>query len=94
MSTYCVYHLIHVRTPHQHLPKLLIADVPEGEEVTEELLERAGFSFGEFGVNWANHVLTEVNAQDSPSDLIARIRQGEGDRIDYADLKARAEAPL
>lgn len=94
MSTYCVYHLIHVRTPHQHLPKLLVTEVPEGAEVTEELLEQAGYQFGEFDTAWANHVLTEVDAQESPSDLVARIRQGEGDHITYADLVAKAEEPL
>jgi len=41
MATFAVYHLIYVRTPHQHIPKLVITDAPEGEQPTEELLERA-----------------------------------------------------
>ena len=94
MATFAVYHLIHVRTPHQHIPKLVITDVPEGEEPTEELLERAGYQFGEFNIPWANHALDKVDAKESPADLVARIRQGEGERIAWPDLVARAEAPL
>lgn len=94
MATWCVYHLIHVRTPHQYIPKLVITDVPDGEEVTEELLERAGFMFSEFNIPWANHGIMRVSAQESPPDLVARIRQGFGERIAYSELVTRAEAPL
>jgi len=94
MTTWCVYHLIHVRTPHQHLPKLVIREVPEGEDVTEDLLERAGYLFQEFDIPWANHVLTEVDAKDSPADLVAHIRQGDGESITWGELQARAEEPL
>jgi hypothetical protein len=94
MATFAVYHLIHVRTPHQHIPKLVITEVPEGETVTQDLVERAGYMFGEFNVPWANHVLEQVDVKESPADLVSRIRQGEGERITYADLGARAEAPL
>ena len=94
MSTWCVYHLIHVRTPYQHLPKLLVTDVPEGENVTQDLRERAGYQFGESNIAWANHILEEVNAQESPSDLVARIRQGGFERMTYAELLERANDPL
>ena len=94
MATFAVYHMIHVRTPHQHIPKLVITDVPEGEELSEELLERAGYQFGEFDIPWANHVLEQVDAKGSPSDLVARIRSGEGEWIAWPDLVAQAEAPL
>ena len=94
MSTWCVYHLIHVRTPHLHIPKLVISDIPADETVTTDLLERAGYQFGEFDVPWANHVLEQVGVKDSPADLVARIRQGDGERIVYTDLVAQAEAPL
>ena len=94
MSTWCVYHLIHVRTPHQYIPKLLITDVPEDEEVTTELLERAGYQFEEFNIPWANHVLAQVDARESPSDLVARIRKGGFDRITFSDLAAKAAEPL
>ena len=94
MVTFAVYHLIHVRTPHQYIPKLVITDVPDGDEPTEELLERAGYQFGEFNISWANHALEKVDAKGSPSDLVARIRQGDGERIAWRNLVARAEAPL
>jgi hypothetical protein len=94
MATYVVYHLIHVHTPYKHIPKLLITDVPEGEEPTRELLERAGYQFGEFNIAWANHVLTKVDVKGSPSDLVARIRQGDGERIAWHDLVAQANAPI
>ena len=94
MAIWCVYHLIHVRTPYQYIPKLVITDVPEGEAVTEDLLERAGYMFGEFNVSWANHVITLVDVRESPADLVARIRQGEVERIAWPSLVARATAPL
>lgn len=93
MATWCVYHLIHVRTPHQHIPKLVVTDVPEGASVDEDTVQRAGYLFSEFGIPFANHVIERVD-QDSPSDLVGRIRSGEGERITWADLKAKAEAEL
>lgn len=94
MSTWCVYHLIHVRTPHQHIPKLVIRDVPDDVELTTDLLGRAGYQFEEFGIPWANHCLERVSAKTAPDDLVARIRRGEGRRVTYADLIACAEEPL
>lgn len=91
--TWCVYHLIHVTTPHRHLPKLVITDVPDGSRVETDTLERAGYVFSEFGMPWANHVLCRVDA-DSPADLVGRIRRGEGDRLTYAELVAQAAAPI
>jgi hypothetical protein len=92
--TWCVYHLIHVQTPHQHIPKLVITEVPESETVDTDLLERAGFQFGEFGIPWANHMLEEVDVKESPADLVARIRQGEGEYETFASIERLAEAPL
>ncbi len=93
MATWVVYHLIHVRMPHQHIPKLIITDVPEDVRVTRDLVERAGFAFGEFGIPWANHALEQVGP-DSPADLVGAIRRGEGERIRYSDLVEMANAPL
>ena len=62
MATYAVYHLIHVHTPYRYIPKLVITNVPEGKEPSEDLLERAGYQFGEFNIPWANHVLAKVDA--------------------------------
>lgn len=93
MATWCVYHLIHVTTPFRYLPKLVVTDVPAGVGLDTDLLERAGYQFGEFGIPWANHGLTRVDRK-SPPDLIARLRQGEGERITYHELAARAEAAV
>ena len=92
-KTWCVYHVIHVRTPHQHLPKLVVTDVPSGAEVTKETLERAGYLFEEFNIPWANHAIAPVD-KDAPSDLVARLRAGEGEWLTYSDLLARADAPI
>jgi hypothetical protein len=56
---WAVVHHIHVRTPHLHIPRMFIENVPEnvGAGALQELLERAGFYFGEFGIPWANHYL-------------------------------------
>jgi len=94
MATWCVYHLIHVRTPHQYIPQLVITDVPEDAEVTKDLLERAGYQFGEFNIPWANHGIMRVDAQESPADLVARIRNGQGRWIAYNDLMSKAFEPL
>lgn len=90
---WCVYHVIHVRTPHQHIPKLVVTDVPVGVEVSEEMLERAGYLFEEFNIPWANHAIAPVD-KDAPSDLVARLRAGEGEWLTYSDLLARADAPI
>jgi hypothetical protein len=94
IATYAVYHMIHIHTPYKYIPKLLIRDVPDSEKVTTDLLERAGYQFGEFNISWANHGLVKVDVKESPADLIARIRQGEGERITWSDLVAKAESPL
>jgi|YNPBryantNP2012_1023418.scaffolds.fasta_scaffold83531_1 hypothetical protein len=94
MATWCVYHLIHVRTPWQYIPRLVITDVPDDTEVTTDLLERAGYQYEEFGVPWANHGVERLDPKSSPSDLVARVRNGAGERIRWSDLVARAEAPL
>jgi len=94
MATWAVVHLIHVRTPHQHIPRLIITGVPEEEEVTRDLLEQAGFQFGEFGTPWANHYITRVEPGKSPSDLVGRARDPYVPRIAWTDLLARANAPV
>jgi hypothetical protein len=93
MATWVVYHLIHVRTPHQRIPKLLITQVPDDEKVPRDLLERAGFMFGEFGIPWANHYIEKLGP-NSPSDLVGRARNPDVPRIAWEDLAARASAPV
>jgi hypothetical protein len=57
---WAVVHLIHVRTPHLHVPRMFITEVPEtvSEGTLRDLLECAGYYFGEFGIPWANHYLS------------------------------------
>lgn len=96
MATWAVYHLIHVQTPHLHIPQIVIEKVPDDVEIDTDLLERAGYQFGEFGIPWANHVIEEVKPQESPSDLVARIRQDpQGyDSLAYDELVRMANAPV
>ena len=93
MKTWVVYHLIHVRTPRQHIPRLIITEVPDNEKVTWDLLERAGYLFGEFGIPRANHGIVCLNS-DAPSDLVGRARDPWVPRIAWTDLLARANAPV
>lgn len=62
MATYCVYHHIHVRTPHEYIPKLFITDVPPGKEVSRDLVDEY-YTPSEFGIAWANHGISRL---DSP----------------------------
>jgi hypothetical protein len=64
---WAVVHHIHVRTPHQHTPRLFITGVPEGVSsgTLQDLLERAGYWFGEFGIPWANHYLSRQDKWSS-----------------------------
>lgn len=91
-STWCVYYATPVGTP-KYFPRIIVTNVPEGEKVTFDLLERAGYLIEEFGVPWANHGIMRIT-KEAPSDLVARIRQGMGKRISWSDLLERAEAPL
>jgi len=94
-KTWCVYHLIHVNTPYRYIPKLVIEEVPADVDLDHEILERAGYQYGEFNVPWANHVLEEVDVETSPSDLIARLRRGPScENITYKELVERAEEPI
>jgi len=96
MATWCVYHWIYYTTPHkhvtEHVPRLVITDVPEGETVTREQVERAGYRPHDYGIPWENHFLKPVT-QDLPADLLARIGAGEGERIAFDRLQELAAAP-
>ena len=87
MKSYVVYHLIHVQTPYQHNPKLVITGVPDEVDLTEEDIDRGGYQFGEFGSAWANYRLTQIKSkEDMPSDLVAKLHEGGYETISYADL--------
>jgi len=77
-----------MRSPFQHVPRLVVTDVPGRKPVTKDLLARAGYTFGE------DHYVTKVT-RESPPDLVARIRAGQGGRISYQVLIQQAEpAPV
>lgn len=101
MATWAVVHLIHVRAPHQHIPRLIIRGVPEDKSVDWDLVESAGYSFGEFGIPRANHYITCVSPTESPSDLVGAVRRILRDPdsydvpvVDYEELLRIATSPL
>jgi len=91
MVTWCVYHWVYLTTPHKHVPRLVVTDVPEGETVTCDQVERAGYRPHDYGIPWENHFLKPVT-QDLPADLLARIGAGEGERIAFDRLQELAAA--
>jgi hypothetical protein len=98
MATWCVYYFSQTRAPYEHVPKLVIRNVPEGEVVTEEMLESVGYYYEAFNIPWANHVITQVDAERAPADpvirasLLPRISQGEGESISWDELQSRLQA--
>lgn len=80
-----VVHLIHVNTPHQHIPKLFVKGVPGDAPNLKPLLEGKGYQFGEFGIPWANHYLQE-GLRDAEDGVKGAWTRGDVETIDYADL--------
>jgi len=87
MKSYVIYHVIHIHTPHQYHPKLVITDVPDEVDLSEEDVNRGGYEFGEFGMAWANHSLRQIaDKKDLPAELVAKLH-GDGYRtVSYDDL--------
>jgi hypothetical protein len=86
--TYAVVFLIHVRTPHEHVAKLFVRNVPENADLKEALTE-AGYSFGEFGIPWANHYITLLSKAES--SVKGAYRRGDADVVEFAELKKSEE---
>jgi len=83
MAKWAVVYLIHVRTPHQHIPKLVVEDVPDeltADEV-KDWLEEMGYTFGACGVPWANHYVARL--RDCPPSVRGAYRAGEVEIIKY-----------
>ena len=83
---WAVVHLIHIRTPHRHIAKLFIDNVPEDVTAKQlrSALTRAGWQFGEFGVPWANHYLSpETEWED---EVVGAYRQGGVKTIDWSEI--------
>ena len=83
---WAVVHEIHIRVPHEYIPKLVITDVPidvEGHEL-RYLIDSAGYYFGEFGVRWANHRLWP--SKEWPAEVIGAWRRGDVEVVSYDEL--------
>ena len=86
MAKWAVVHLIHVQTPHQHIPKLVVEDVPtdKGEAFVKDWLEAAGYKFGEFGIPWANHYVARL--RDCLPSVQGAYRRGRVETVKYEEL--------
>jgi len=87
MAKWAVVHLIHVNTPHRHIPKLVVEGVPRtySSRDVKAWLEEAGYGFGEFGIPWANHYIERL--KDCPPEVRGAYRQGEVETITFEELE-------
>jgi len=81
-----VVYLIHVRTPHQHIAKLFIKNVPKDFSGIKDLLDATGYKFGEFGIPWANHYIQKGIANAHPQ-VKGAWRRKDVETIDFQDLQ-------
>lgn len=88
---YAVVHHIHVTTPHQYHVKLFVSDVPEDVHVKDirAALTRSGYSFGEFGVPWANHSI--MPESEWPGEMFGAWQRREAPIVAWDDIAPRAE---
>jgi len=87
MANWCVYKV--VRTfPHYYKARLVITEVPPEENITEELLQRAGYSF-ESSVPWVNHGVAPFEEM-FPAEMLEQVRSGSAmvECITYKELQA------
>lgn len=89
MSTYCVYHIIHVQTPYRYIPKLFVTEVPREKSVDWDLVDEYA-DYGEFNTPHANHKIQQVSSQ-SPVSIKRAYREGDCPRVTYAELIALSE---
>ena len=84
--TAAVIYIIHVGTP-DWVAKLFITHVPKDVTANEikELLDTAGYSFGEFGQRWANHYVT-IGLRNEKSSVINAYRKGDVETMTYDEL--------
>ncbi len=82
---WAVVHLIHVRTPHRHIAKLFIDNVPDDVTAKQlrSALTRAGWQYGEFGIPWANHY---ISPETEWEDEVAGAYQRGVMVIDWKDI--------
>ena len=85
---WAVIHYVHVRTPAQHIARLVVEDVPEDadEQAVRRALVRAGRQPSEFGIPWANHYVAPE--PDWPDEVVGAYRSGEVPVISWDRLTA------
>jgi len=88
---WAVVHHIHVRIPHQHIPKLFIEKVPDSvtESEIKSVLTRAGYWFGEFGIRWANHYLAPQTEWED--EVVGAFNAGEVECITWDELVRKSQ---
>jgi len=82
---WAVVHLIHVHTPHRHIPKLFIEDVPaeKNADDVKDWCEEMGYLFGEFGIPWATHYIEPL--ADCPPSVRGAHRRGDVETVAYTE---------
>lgn len=84
--TGAVLFIIHVGN-YEEVAKLFITHLPQGTSSGElkNLIDDAGYWFGEFGSKWANHAVV-VGLGDQRSDVRAAYKSGMVKTITYDEL--------
>lgn len=84
--TAAVIFVIHVGNP-EWIAKLFITHVPEDitERELKEMIDEAGFYFGEFGQRWANHYV-KIGLKDAPASVRTAYRNKNVQTITYDEL--------
>ena len=85
-----VFH-VHINTPHRHIAKLFIKNVPEHVTKSEikEMVTAAGYVFQEFEIPWANHYV-QRDIKDGESQVIGAYKRGDVETIEYVSLVANS----
>ena len=86
-KVWCAYRVVRTAFPPQYIPRLIITDVPPEVEITEELLQMAGYCLERF-TPWVNHRV--IDFDEFPADLLERVRGGGSDIecITFSELQA------
>jgi len=75
-DVWAVVHHIHVRTPHRHIVKMFVTDVPKGVDADDiqRALTRSGHVFQEFNIPFANHYIERLT--DCEDEVVGAWRNG------------------
>jgi|GEM_PF-1399355 hypothetical protein len=86
-DVWAVVHHIHVRTPHRHIVKLFVTDVPKGisADHIQQALTRAGHVFQEFNIPFANHYIEKL--PDAADEVIGAWRNGTARAVSWDEIR-------